>query len=106
VGPDASLAARRRRARGRPEGGRTEDAGAGRGLEALAGRIYALDRGRLLAIARQNSDRPEDAEEALNEAFCPFLSRFDPGHIPEPLSWLTTTLKWVCWGGAAGGGAA
>jgi RNA polymerase sigma factor (sigma-70 family) len=50
-----------------------------------------------MSIARQNTDRPEDAEEALNEAFCLFLTRFDPGRFPEPLSWLTTTLKRKCW---------
>jgi hypothetical protein len=38
----------------------------------------------------------------VNEAFCLFLTRFDPGRFPEPLSWLTTTLKRVCWGRARG----
>jgi hypothetical protein len=55
-------------------------------------------RGDCLAIARQNTDRPEDAEEALNEAFCLLLTRFDPGRFPEPMSWFTTTLKRLCWG--------
>jgi RNA polymerase sigma factor (sigma-70 family) len=71
--------------------------GARSGLGALAGRLYAEQRGRLLAIARRNSDRPEDAEEALNEAFCLFLRKFDPERFPEPLSWLTTTIKRKCW---------
>jgi RNA polymerase sigma factor (sigma-70 family) len=70
------------------------------GLEELAARLYATERARLMSIARANTDRPEDAEEALNEAFCLFLTRFDPGRFPEPLSWLTTTLKRVCWGNA------
>jgi RNA polymerase sigma factor (sigma-70 family) len=67
------------------------------GLEALAGRIYAAERGRLLSIARRNCDRPEDAEEAVAEAFCLFLRKFDPERFPEPLSWLTTTVKRKCW---------
>ena len=71
--------------------------GARSGLESLAGRLYAEHRGRLLAIARANTDRPDDAEEALNEAFVSFMRRFDPRRFPEPLSWLTTTLKRECW---------
>jgi hypothetical protein len=39
------------------------DPGARRGLEALAKRLYAEERGRLLRIARRNTDRPEEAEE-------------------------------------------
>jgi RNA polymerase sigma factor (sigma-70 family) len=68
------------------------------GLEELAARGYATERGRLMSIARANTDRPEDAEEALNEAFVLFLTRFDPRRFPEPLSWLTVTLKRLCWG--------
>jgi RNA polymerase sigma factor (sigma-70 family) len=67
-------------------------------LGALAGRLYAEHRGRLLRIARQNTDRSDDAEEALNEAFVSFMTGFDPGRFPEPLAWLTTTLKRECWG--------
>jgi RNA polymerase sigma factor (sigma-70 family) len=74
-----------------------DDHGGRAGLEALAGRLYARERGRLLAIARQNSDRPEDAEDAVNEAFCLFLGRFEPARFREPVAWLTTTLKRVCW---------
>lgn len=69
-------------------------------LAALAERLYSEHRGRLLMIARQNSDQEDDAEEALNEAFCLFLAKFDSGRFPEPVSWLTTTLKRVCWGTA------
>jgi DNA-directed RNA polymerase specialized sigma24 family protein len=39
--------------------------------EALAERLYAVHRPRLLAIARRNSDDPEEAEEALHDAFRP-----------------------------------
>jgi RNA polymerase sigma factor (sigma-70 family) len=72
-------------------------------VEALAGRLYSEHRGRLLAIARQNSDQEDDAEEALSEAFVLFLTKFDPRRFPEPMAWLTTTLKRVCWGTARKG---
>jgi len=73
------------------------------GLEALAGRLYACERGRLLTIARQNSDRPEDAEEALQEAFCLFLAKFDPRRFREPRCWLSrvSARPWFHAGGAA-----
>ncbi len=74
--------------RRRPDGPQPSSRGE---LEALAGRLYAERAG---APAADREGRTpiglEDAEEALNEAFCLFLTRFDPGRFPEPLSWLTT----------------
>jgi RNA polymerase sigma factor (sigma-70 family) len=64
---------------------------------ALAERIYAAHRGRLLAIARRNCASGEEAEDALQDAFALFIDRFDPGAGPPPLAWLTVTLKRRCW---------
>jgi RNA polymerase sigma factor (sigma-70 family) len=64
---------------------------------ALAGRIYATHRGRLLAIARRNSACAEDAEEALQDAFILFIDHFEPDSDTPPLAWLTLTLKRRCW---------
>ena len=64
---------------------------------ALAERIYAAHRGRLLAIARRNCASGEEAEDALQDAFTLFIDRFDPGAGPPPLAWLTVTLKRRCW---------
>lgn len=64
---------------------------------ALAERIYAAHRGRLLAIARRNCASSEEAEDALQDAFALFIDRFDPTAGPPPLAWLTLTLKRRCW---------
>ena len=50
-------------------------------IDALAARLYAEERTRLLAIARQNSDHEDDAEEALSEAFVLFLAKFESGSV-------------------------
>ncbi len=65
--------------------------------EALAERLYAVHRPRLLAIARRNSDDPEEAEEALHDAFILFIEHFDTADEAPPLGWLIVTLKRRCW---------
>lgn len=65
--------------------------------ESLAGHLYTHHRARLLAIARRNSTNPEDAEEALQDAFILFINHFDPSNGSPPLAWLTLTLKRRCW---------
>jgi RNA polymerase sigma factor (sigma-70 family) len=67
------------------------------GAEALAERLYTLHRRRLLAIAHDNSDSREDAEEALQDALVLFIDHFDPDGEAPPLPWLTLTLKRRCW---------
>lgn len=64
---------------------------------AIAERLYAEDRERLLAIARRNCADVEDAEEALHDALVLFIERFDPAGGSPPLPWLTLTLKRRCW---------
>jgi RNA polymerase sigma factor (sigma-70 family) len=64
---------------------------------ASAGQIYAVNRSRLLAIAKRNCGSDEEAEEALQDAFVLFIDRFDPGSGARPLAWLTLTLKRRCW---------
>jgi RNA polymerase sigma factor (sigma-70 family) len=65
--------------------------------EALAERLYAIHRTRLLAIAKRNSASIEDAEEALQDAFILFIDHFDPNDDSPPLAWITLTLKRRCW---------
>ncbi len=65
--------------------------------EALAEQLYADHRRRLLTIARRNSDDPDEAEEALHDAFILFIEHFDPDAGTPPLAWLTLTLKRRCW---------
>jgi RNA polymerase sigma factor (sigma-70 family) len=67
------------------------------GAEALAERLYATQRPRLLSIARRNCASVEDAEEALQDAFVLFIDHFDPAGKAPPLPWLTLTLKRRCW---------
>lgn len=67
------------------------------GAEALAERLYTAHRRRLLAIARDNSEDREDAEEALQDALVLFIEHFDPAEEAPPLPWLTLTLKRRCW---------
>lgn len=68
-----------------------------RETEAIAHRLYATHRPRLLAIARSNCGEPADAEEALHDAFILFIERFDPARGSPALPWLTLTLKRRCW---------
>jgi RNA polymerase sigma factor (sigma-70 family) len=67
------------------------------GAETLAERLYTDHRPRLLAIARRNCANPDDAEEALQDAFILFIDHFDPAGEAPPLPWLTLTLKRRCW---------
>lgn len=60
-------------------------------------RLYRENRFRLLAIAKRNSACPEDAEEALQDAFVLFVNRFDSSSGAPPLAWITLTLKRRCW---------
>ena len=70
--------------------------------EALAARLYAEHRPRLLALARHNCGNPDDAEEALQDTFVLFIDHFDPGGEAPPLPWLSLyadlcvmpTLSW------------
>lgn len=63
----------------------------------LATNLYATHRRRLLSIANHNAPSPEDAEEALHDAFVLFINHFDPDSAAPPLAWLTLTLKRRCW---------
>lgn len=65
--------------------------------EALASRIYAERRAQLLRIAERNSLNPDDAEEALQEAFIAFIRAYDPDGGAHPVAWLTLVLKRECW---------
>jgi RNA polymerase sigma factor (sigma-70 family) len=65
--------------------------------EALAERLYAAHRQRLLAIARRNCGSGDEAEEALQDALILFIEHFDPAGESPPLPWLTLTLKRRCW---------
>jgi RNA polymerase sigma factor (sigma-70 family) len=65
--------------------------------ETLAEDIYTTHRQRLLAIAKRNCNNPEDAEEALQDAFVLFINHFDPSAGAPPLAWITLTLKRECW---------
>jgi len=67
---------------------------------ALAADLYPTNRRRLLAIATRNSPTPQDAEEALQDAFALFIDNFDPDSQAPPLAWLTLTLKRRCWAAA------
>jgi len=63
----------------------------------LAADLYPTNRRRLLAIANRNSPTPQDAEEAVHDAFALFIDHFDPDSTAPPLAWLTLTLKRRCW---------
>jgi RNA polymerase sigma factor (sigma-70 family) len=65
--------------------------------EALASRLYAERRAQLLRIAERNSLNPDDAEEALQEAFIAFIRAYDPDGGAHPVAWLTLVLKRECW---------
>jgi RNA polymerase sigma factor (sigma-70 family) len=80
-----------------PSGISTPAEAARASAEALAERLYAEHRPRLLAIARRNSSNRDDAEEALQDAFILFIDHFDPAGEAPPLPWLTLTLKRRCW---------
>ena len=67
------------------------------GAVAIAERLYAENRKRLLAIARANCASVEDAEEALHDALVLFIERFDPECGSPALPWLMLTLKRRCW---------
>jgi RNA polymerase sigma factor (sigma-70 family) len=67
---------------------------------ALAGELYPANQRRLLAIATRNSPTPQDAEEALHDAFALFIQNFDPDSDAPPVAWLTLTLKRRCWAAA------
>lgn len=63
----------------------------------LATDLYVTHRRRLLSIANHNAPSPEDAEEALHDAFVLFINHFDPDSAAPPLAWITLTLKRRCW---------
>ncbi|MGH2984572.1 MAG: RNA polymerase sigma factor [Solirubrobacterales bacterium] len=69
-----------------------------RRVEALASELYVGKGEYLLRIARANSRSPDDAEEALQDAFIAFIRKFDPDGEAPPLAWLTLALKRECWG--------
>jgi DNA-directed RNA polymerase specialized sigma24 family protein len=68
-----------------------------RSVNRLAGQLFAEKRTHLLGIARRNSAREADAEDALQEAFAAFIASFDPDCGAPPLAWLTLVLKRACW---------
>lgn len=45
-----------------------------------------------MRIARRNG-AGVDADDAVNDAFAAFISKFDPNCGAPPLAWLTTTVK-------------
>jgi RNA polymerase sigma factor (sigma-70 family) len=63
----------------------------------LAAQIYSERRSSLLAVARRNTGREADAEEALHDAFAAFIEHYDPAGGAPPLAWFTLTLKRRCW---------
>jgi RNA polymerase sigma factor (sigma-70 family) len=76
----------------------TADANRRARAERLATEIYAKHRPHLLRIATRNALSPEDAEDALQDAFIIFAAKFDPDGEAHPLAWLTLVLKRECWG--------
>jgi RNA polymerase sigma-70 factor (ECF subfamily) len=63
----------------------------------IAARIFSRHRHDLLSIARLNSNSPDDAEEALQDALVYFIESYEAGSEAPPLPWLTVTLKRRCW---------
>ncbi len=66
-------------------------------VQELATELYREQRSRLLSIAKSNSATDADAEEALQEAFLSFISKFNPDGPAPAIAWLTLTLKRACW---------
>ena len=66
-------------------------------VQALAEQLYRERYPYLLRIAAKNAANPDDAEEAVNEAFAAFLRAFDPDGKAPPLAWLALTTKRECW---------
>jgi RNA polymerase sigma factor (sigma-70 family) len=73
------------------------DTGRRRSVDRLAVELFAEKRAHLLGVARHNSRREADAEDALQEAFAAFIATYDPSRGSPPLAWLTLTLKRACW---------
>ncbi len=65
--------------------------------EAMAARLYAEWRARLLAVARRHAANDDDAEEALQDSFLIFIEKADPDALENPVGWLTLVLKRECW---------
>jgi DNA-directed RNA polymerase specialized sigma24 family protein len=63
----------------------------------MASRIYAARRGYLLRLARRNAACEADAEEAVQDAFLPFIESYDPAGGAPPVAWLTLVVKRNCW---------
>lgn len=67
----------------------------GRGDRAALGELFAIDAGRLLAIARRFVRRPELAEEIVQEAFVAVwrtASSYDPAR-GRARAWMTTIVR-------------
>lgn len=68
-----------------------------RAVNRLAAELFAERHDHLLRIARRNSRREADAQDALQQAFAEFIATYDPGRGSPPLAWLTLALKRICW---------
>lgn len=65
--------------------------------ERIAEELYLQHHDRLLALAKRNTTSPDDAEEALHDAFLLFIHHYDVADGSPPIAWLTLTLKRRCW---------
>ena len=72
----------------------TQPAGSARGLEELADRFEA-NRPRLRAVAQRMLGRPDEADDAVQEAWLR-LSRADTDDVANLAGWLTTVVSRVC----------
>lgn len=66
-------------------------------VQALADQLYRERHPYLLRTALKNAAGPEDAEEALQDAFVLFIDHFDPSGEAPAIAWLALTLKRRCW---------
>ncbi len=57
--------------------------------------VLHRDEHRLRRQARRHSERPDDADDALQSAYALFLERYHG--VGEPLAWLYTTVKREAW---------
>jgi DNA-directed RNA polymerase specialized sigma24 family protein len=68
-----------------------------RSVDRLATELFSERRDHLMRVARRNTRREADAEDALQEALICFLTEYDPGRGSPAMPWLTLTLKRRCW---------
>lgn len=66
-------------------------------VQALAEKLYRERYPYLLRIATKNAANPDDAAEAVNEAFASFIRAYDPDGPAPALPWLVLTIKRDCW---------